>query len=406
MKSFLLLFAFCLMYLPFANAAFNKTDSCKEILLKAESKRNETIYDTCGFNDRVRAFTEWAPWAEQEKAGQALYEICVRFSGSSQAERICQKAVELENGPAIIRQANRLYDQQNFTQAAELYAKALSSPLLTNLEKGKVAENMGMLYMNPESNYYNPTKGMPLIQKAIDQRGALANNLMGVYSMFGMQNVEQNAQEAFKYLWRSALLGCPAAEENLGLFYLAHQKKISNQILKQEMAKWMFSCNPTSSQDADDDLDAPQNCQCSKVLGWQKNQQEKPYKLVSIDGETAVLTDENDDRIYVEKNTSLSNGMKVLEIRSQSVVLSGKNFNRILLELAPEEDCLDFCQKQIMAPKKQKIPTYRFTFTQKECSDILYYAERLVDTKLPFVGKKECGFSGDMDKTTELLKNL
>ena len=53
--------------------------------------------------------------------------------------------------------------------------------------------------------------------------------------------------------------------------------------------------------------------------------------------------------------------------------------------------------------KVLEVEPYHFTFTPSECSDLLYYAERLVDTSLPFTGKKECGFSGEMDETTKLL---
>ena len=95
-----------------AEAAFVQSDFCKEALLSAEKVRNESIYDTCGFNDKNRAFSEWALWAEKEKAGQALYEICVRYPDLSQAEVLCQKAFNLGNGPALLQRANQLYKEK------------------------------------------------------------------------------------------------------------------------------------------------------------------------------------------------------------------------------------------------------------------------------------------------------
>ena len=105
--------------------------------------------------------------------------------------------------------------------------------------------------------------------------------------------------------------------------------------------------------------------------------------------------------------TALSNGMKVTEIRAKAAIIASAG-SRIVLNFAPIDDCPTLCrQKKDLAQKKIKtIKPYHLSFTSKECADILYYAERLVDTKLPFTGKKECRFSADMDKTTDLLMKL
>ncbi len=387
--------------------SFSLSPECQEAVRAGENIRNSTVYTSCGFDERQKAFGEWALWAEKEKAGQALFEICTRHSDDYQAQNYCQKAVQLGNGPALLKMANQLYNQKDYTQATTLYAKALSSPLLTDSEKGDIAQKMGLLYLNPDSRYYNPTKGMPLVEKAIGRRGAEANNLMGVYALLGMQGVQQNAEKSFEYLWRAALLGCPAAEENLGLWHLARQKKIDTKTVRQEMTKRMFSC-------ISPDYVAPaevkkHNCNCPDVAERERLASMYPYRLTAIseDMTTATLLNKEGKEVSVKTGSVLDNGMKANEIRKKAVVLISGNA-RMILNLAPVDDCPTLCQQQKEGNIRlaNTIKPYHFNFTPQECSDILYYAERLVDTNLPFTGKTECQFSTDMDKTTDLLMNL
>ena len=387
---------------PAMAQTFSVSLECQEAVRAGENMRTSDIYAVCGFDDRQKALGEWALWAEKEKAGQALYEICIRHKG---AEVYCQKAARLGNGSALLREANKLYDQKEYAKAAEFYTKALASPLLNEFEKGDIAQKMGLLYLNPESSYYNPTKGLPLIERAVERRGAEANNLMGVYALFGLQNVPQNAESSFKYLWRAILLGCPAAEENLGLWHLARQKKIDNKTAHTEMSKRMFSCVAP-------EFTAPQelqrnNCDCQEVAVREEMAGRYPYRLIEISDKNAVLLDKKGQKSVVEAGTVLSNGMKVNEIRKKGIVLtSGKG--RMILNLAPKDDCPKLCQEQktLAQTRVKTIKPYHLTFTPKECADILYYAERLVDTNLPFTGKTECQFSQDMDKTADLLMAL
>ena len=380
---------------------------CQEAVRAGENTRNPAVYTACGFNERQKAFGEWALWAEKEKAGQALYEICVRHPEAYQAKSYCQKAADLGNGPALLQVANQLYAQKNYTGAAGLYTRALASPLLTEAEKGDVAQKMGLLYLNPNSSYYNPAKGMPLIERAVGRRGAEANNLMGVYALFGMQGVPQNAEKSFEYLWRAVLLGCPAAEENLGLWHLAKQKKIDAKTALQEMSARMFSCvAPEYVPPADP---KKTDCNCAEVTERERLAALYPYRLLAVaeDLKSATLQDKKGDSFNAEVGTQLTDSVKVSEIRGKAVVLVSQN-GRMVLNLAPVDNCPQLCQQQKegTAALAKTIKPYRLTFTPKECADILYYAERLVDTHLPFTGKSECSFSADMDKTTDILMNL
>ena len=383
------------------------TPECQQAVRASEERRTPDVYTACGFDDQRKAFHEWARWAEKEKAGQALYEICVRHPGTYQAKYYCQKAAKLENGPALAYQANELYNKNDFVGAAALYTKALASPLLNEAEKGDIAQKMGLLYMNPDSSYYNPQKGMPLIERAVSRRGAEANNLMGVYALFGMQNVPQSAQKSFEYLWRSVLLGCSAAEENLGLWHLAKQKKIDTQTARQEMTKRMFSC--TSPEYIPPQQLQKNNCNCEDVAERENLASLYPYRLIEVSADKSDITlqDKAGQQVVAQVGTVLPNGMKVTQIKTKAAFLITSN-SQIVLNLAPLDDCPQLCQqqKELRATTSKTITPYHLSFNSKECADILYYAERLVDTKLPFTGKKECRFSADMDKTTDLLMKL
>ena len=393
----------CFMVFPVLAQTFSLSQECQEAVRIAESVRTPDIYDNCDFGNEKKALEEWAPWAEREKAGQALYEICIRHK---KAEIYCQKAEELGNGSALLHHANNLYNQKDYTKAANFYTQALSSPLLTEDEKGQVAQNMGLLYMNPNSSYYNPAKGMPLIERAVKRRGAEANNLMGVYALFGMQNVPQNAEKSFEYLWRAILLGCPAAEENLGLWHLLRQKKISNKTVRQEMAKRMFSC--VAPDYVPPKVIQKNDCDCNEVAIREDMASRYPYRLIKISGDRkSVVLLEKGKEIKAGIGTQLSNNMKINEIKKTAILLSSGN-TQSPLNLAPVDDCPELCKQQKEGKEilSKTIKPYHLSFTHKECADILYYAERLVDTNLPFTGKNECAFSADMDKAADLLMNL
>ena len=392
---------------PVFSQTFSLSTECQEAVRSAENIRNPDIYTACGFDDRQKALGEWSLWAEKEKAGQAFYEICTRHPSSYSAESYCQKAMELGNGPALLRHANSLYEKKDYKGAATFYTRALKSPLLNNAEKGQIAQNMGLLYMNPESSYYNPKKGMPLIEKAISRRGAEANNLMGVYALFGLQGVPQNSEKSFEYFWRSLLLGCPSAEENLGLFHLYKQRKIDNKTAYQNMTERMFSCTPPKFVEPESIEE--NNCNCNEVYERERLAKLYPYRLIKIspDMENATLLDKKNKKFDVKKSTKLQDNMVVSEIRQKALVLLTSQ-TRTVLNLAPIDNCPEICEKKdkLNTVKTKTIKPYRLTFSTHECSDILYYAERLVDTNLPFTGKEECKFSADMDKASEMLLNL
>ena len=273
-------------------------DSCEPLIEAAEQNANPTIYTECGFDDIQTAMIHWANLAVEKEWKNALYELYIRHPDYPGIKGLLYKAAELGHSAALMKVGDEQFDAGKIPQAMRYYNAAIRGDL-SEADQGKITGRLALLYADPNSPHYDSQKAVPLLQKAALQRHALSNNIMGVLSLFGMYGVKQNAEESFKYLWRAILLGCPAAEENLGLFQLARQKKIDIATARTEMTKRMFSCDKVED-----------------TAGI------KPYHL---------------------------------------------------------------------------------TFTAQECAAINYYAERLVDTSLPFTGHEECAYSADMGQIADFL---
>ena len=402
------LFVCCLGYSLLAFAQLSQTEeNCRRDLLVAEKQRNSQIYTRCGFDNLDMALIQWKGWAERNHAYQAMYELCVRYPDTADGERLCQLAAIGGNGPALLIQGDKLYDQKKYQEAFQSYTSALKSSVLTADEKGRIAEKIAVIYLDPQSSYYNPAKGLPLIEKATGQRGALANNIMGVYSMFGLEKQPADMKKAFEYFWRSVLLGCSNAEENLGLFYLVHQQKITLADARQLMKDKIFSCRSGVSYIQSEQNLIQRDCNCAQVQRREQLARQYSYRLLSIMPTGAVLQDGSGQRFSVMQDTVLPDGSKVSEIRKTAVILL-KGKQRQVLVLEADEACIQYCKvkQEVKERDEHALPNvepYHLTFTPSECADLLYYAERLVDTKLPFTGKKECGFSGELDEATKLL---
>jgi len=274
-------------------------DACQNLVFESENEYDATTYDECGFSDLQTAFAYWAPLAEQNKWANALYEIYRRHLDYPNVKRYLYKAAEFGQAEALAAVGHELFEQGKVAEAMRYYNMAIHGDVDEGTQ-GLITGRLAMLYVDPNSSYYDINKALPLLKKAALQRQASANNVLGALSLFGMGGVPQNAEESFKYFWRAILLGCPAAEENLGFFLLARDKKINNATLQKEVMARAYSCNSVAQ-------------------------------------------------------TSVEH------------------------------------------------PLYHLTFNAQQCADLNYYAQRLVDTSLPFTGKEECAFSTDMSSMAEFL---
>ncbi|MBQ4472033.1 MAG: sel1 repeat family protein [Alphaproteobacteria bacterium] len=284
---------------PIVAAQFDQdVTACEPTVLASEEEYNPTIYDECGFNDIQTAMIHWAPLIQERQWKNASFELYKRHTNYPGIKSFLYKAAELGHSTALMMVGDEQFDAGKIPEAMRYYNAAIRGDLPEE-DQGKITGRLALLYADPKSNHYDTQKAVPLLQRAALQRHALSNNIMGALSLFGMYNVKQNPEESFKYFWRAILLGCPAAEENLGLFQLGRQNKIDLATLKSEVMKRTFSCDK------------------------------------------------------VEDTAS--------------------------------------------------IKPYHLSFTTQECADINYYAERLVDTSLPFTGKEECAFSADMSQMADFL---
>ncbi len=279
--------------------SMQELDVCQNLVLEAETEYDVTTYDDCGFNDLRTAIAYWAPLAEQNKWGNALYEIYKRHADYPNIKHYLYMAAKFGQSNSLVLVGHELFDQGKVAEAMRYYNVAIHGDLDEETQ-GVITGRLAMLYVNPNSPYYDINKSLPLLQKAALQRQAQPNNVLGVLSLFGMGGLPQNAEESFKYFWRAILLGCPAAEENLGFFLLAKDKKINNDTLKSELLARAYSCDA-------------------------------------------------------------------------------------------------------VAQTSTEYPPYHLTFNPQQCADLNYYAQRLVDTSLPFTGKEECAFSADMSQMADYL---
>ncbi len=288
----------CAFNVAFAQSV-QEMDACQNLVMEAETEYDVTTYDECGFNDLQNAIAYWAPVAEQNRWANALYEIYKRHPNYPNIKRYLYKAGEFGQPEAMVLVGHELFDNGKIAEAMRYYNIAIRNELDEETQ-GAITGRLAMLYVDPNGAYYDVDKALPLLQKAALQRQAKPNNVLGVMSLFGMGGMPQNAEESFKYFWRAILLGCPAAEENLGFFLLAKDRKITTATLKKEMIARAYSCDS------------------------------------------------------VEENST-------------------------------------------------EYPLYHLTFNPQQCADLNYYAQRLVDTSLPFTGKDECAFSADMGQMAEFL---
>ncbi|MBP5343538.1 MAG: sel1 repeat family protein [Alphaproteobacteria bacterium] len=294
-------------YFP-AQAQTLSMEQCLPLLQRAELEPNPAIYDQCGFNDVTIATTQWPPILEENKVAHALYEICVRHPKQPQSQAYCMMAAKLGDGPAVAWAGDIYFKKNQIPKAISYYNYALQRGGLPIERESQIITQMALLYVRPDSPYYNPTEAIPLLQKASQQRSALANNMMGYFTFAGLYGIPQDDKEAFTYFWRAILLGCPAAEENLGLFQLAtQQKELDKKTALNLMSQRIFSCEASKK--------------------------------------------------------------KELTVGDLTIKL------------------------------------YHLSFTPQECADLNYYAERLIDTNLPFTGKDKCAFSKDLSQISQFLNN-
>ncbi len=377
-------------------------EECPVLLEQAEKEeiRDVNPYDFCGFGDENLVWSKWAPYASQHQLKKALYEICIRYPKHVYHDIYCEKSAQLGYGPALALKAESLLEKGESETGLKWATQAIETKELSVEQTGHLLETIGFYYLKNDNPKYRA-----YFEQAALRRSALANHILSVIIYGESEQNKANEKMAFQLIWRAILLGCPNAEENLGLFHLARQKKIPFETAFRIMQDKMNSCDalPIEEKKADSTDESFYECRCKTAIENEKRFREKPYLLMRIEGEQAMLKDASGQEYQVSVKDNLPEQGIVAEIRKSAVILTYPN-DRVILNLYKPDKCAAFCeknkieenltpeemQKRLMGDVGIRIQPYRLSFTPQECETLLYYAPELVDTSLPFVGKEEC----------------
>ena len=380
-------------------------EACEQLLTQSEEKPDPVLYDDCGFSDETRAWNQWAPFVTAHNLRRATFELCRRYPYHAYGPLYCDKAVEMSFGPALVMRAEEKLKADNIKEALVYFNQAIKSGDLNDEEILKITETLGALYMDKNSSEYAPDSGIALLSKAAANRSAVANNALAYLSYSGDHRIKKDYNKALLFLWKSILLGCPAAEENLGAYHLAKQGKISEDDAQYYMSLQAYTCEPFDKTETDD---APVGCDCVDIQKQEKYFQSQPYLYLNMQNDgTALLRNHAGETFAYAQGEILPDG-SIIQNVSANLVTFIKDGKRLFSNRYHAGKCVDYCLKYAQTPKKKepvRIRPYHLTFTEQECANIAYYAPKLVDTTQSYVGKSECHQDG-MDETTELLLNL
>lgn len=377
-------------------------EACEKLLTMAETKPDSDIYTACSFDDELKAWNTWAPFVASHNMKRGIFELCKRYPAHPYGPLYCDKAIELNFGPALIQQANLFLKEGNITEALDYFTRALKTNDLSDDIIIETTEKLGVLYLT-KGEYYNPKSAVALLAKAANDGSPLANNALGYLTYSGEHGVKKDHKKSLEYLWRAILHACPAAEENLGAYHLARQKKITENDAAYYMSLQSLSCDPFDKNTTS--FSPARNCDCKEVRTQEQFYQSAPYLYLDLlDKNEALLQDKQGNKYTVSVGDGLPNNAVVQEIKPTLITATRQN-DKIFLNRYHTGFCVDQCLKYEPTEPKRKpvnIRPYHLTFTKRECADIMYYAKRLIDTTKPFVGKEEC-LGPEMDEATKLL---
>lgn len=401
LKKSLLLGVFFISATANAQDSF-ETFSCEEIIQKLETGelKDRMYYDKCGFSNKDLVWTKWAGYVSEKKMRRGIFEICIRYPDHTYHQLYCDKAIQLEYPPALIYAGERSINNNDFQTGYNYLTKALSTNTLSNQEEGKILEILGSYYLKTGNQ-----KASIYLERAAQKESALANNLIGINYYIQRDNNLANEQILLEYFWRAILLGCKRAEENVGLYQLQKQGKITPERALSEMKKNMFSCDATISNKESKASSNLYNCRCKFSLDLYQKQKEKEYILKRTEAKMAVLEDKNGMTLSTTEGAVLPNKARVAEVRRTAVILTYPSGEREILNLYKKDECVDFCKQhgirenlsseemhlRIDGVKETvKIKPYHLTFTPQECAFVEHYAKMLYPKKENYVGKEEC----------------
>ena len=221
--------------------------TCEKMLLIAEEKQTDWIYDACGFANEATAWYTWAPVMSSLGYRKALYELCRRYPTHDYAKLYCQKSADLGYLPAMYW----LADKNKNTDSAQVYKANLQRIIDANNINGKTRlvteadyaarkayEDLAKIYL-ASSDIKEREKGLTYLQIAADTGSASAAHSLGALLFWNNDEAQQALSE--KYLWKAILMGCPAAEENLGVMTYYKQGRLAFADAKEEIDSRLYT---------------------------------------------------------------------------------------------------------------------------------------------------------------------
>ena len=371
--------------------------ACEKLLKLSESKQMDNVYDLCGFNDEDAAWYQWAPQMSADKNGKALYELCRRHPTHDYAPLYCQKSADLGYIPALYWLAKKAEERKELG----LYQNYLERIIEENDIKDKnrlimqkdfvvrnAFEDLAKIYLKSAKSDERE-KGLNYLRISADKGSPSAAHSLGIL-LYWNPAPEQQAFSK-KYLWKSILLGCPAAEENLGLIKLLEQKHLYSDDAKEAIGNHLYTCQPTPKSTEQKKFLKVEDCACQDVMDWFRRQQRKPFVVVELSGEKAVLKDAIGNEYFVAKGDKVADGFVVEDVRSSAVIIRKPN-ERYVLNYRTDTACVELCVDPNVIPKRlvKDLPPYELEFTQEECQNLSDGIEDLNNPMGAFRGLPEC----------------
>ena len=371
-------------------------EDCQKLIQIAENKQIDYVYNACGFDDKMIAWYEWAPFASAKNYKKALYELCRRHPEHEYSSLYCQKSADLDYAPAYYLLANEAKSKGQIN-LYETYLKKVIA--LNNIKNKNILTTEAdfaarQAYEDLAKFYYEQSKNASKevivnnLKIAADAGSLTAAHSLGVLSIMLEDPTIQS--DSFVYLWKAILGGCSAAEENLGLINALMQQRLYKEDALSEIQKRMFTCKPSALTERKLFLSA-KDCDCPAVLSWYEAQKDKPFLVKEILKDTAVLLDENGEEYTVAKGDKVTDGFVVEDVRPTAVIVR-KLTNRYILLFREDEICVDLCQNPNVIPKRfvKDLPPYNLVYTPEECLNLARSIEHLNNPMKPFRGLPEC----------------
>lgn len=380
---------------------------CETLVRLNETKNIKDVYTLCGFSDKEKAEGKWERFARKYKLGKALFRLCQRDPENDITFLNCEKSADLNYRPALLFMGDKEFQNGYYEKALALYKKAFENA--DTLKKGFVlteedeavaqaAYKLSILYLKKDFKSYDASKALSYLKASAALGYKNAEKALGVIYSLGLENEKQDIIKAQELLFKAALKGCPLAEEALALPLQIKAKKIEKEELSHKLGQDLFLCSlnaltttrALSEQPFSRQL-TKEECACNSLRELYLQDRQKPYRLMSLSGQSAELLSPLGQIFKVERETVLPSGFVVDEIRKNAIILR-RETDRLILVKKENEACFNTCFENLGQVQADPTYAYRLSFTPYECRQIAFYADKFMPISESFVGLKECHF--------------